>query len=334
MYRSLLVPLDGTTFGEQALPLALEVARRTGAVLHLVHVHVPGSTWTPLEGMMPGTSAVRPLAQVEDRAYLERVVEGLGTVTADIRVLEGPVGRSVAEAATEAEVDLVVMSTHGRTGLSRLWHHDVAGYLTRNLSVPVLALPVHAEDAEPRAPALRRVLVPLGGRPNHVEVLDQVAEFCQGLAGTAVLLRVVDPPMEEGYSLLGQESHVNHYLLEDLDEDARAYLESAAAPLRAKGVAVEMAVAHGASLAEAILEFARGGAHAPADVIALETHGLGTLRHLFAPSVVEAVVHGAEVPVLLHHAHADVTGEQLYEEGIRRRMGWHHAETATPFPSA
>lgn len=335
MYRSVLVPLDGTAFGEQALPLALEVARRTGAVLHLVHVHVPGSAWTPLEGMMPGTSAVRPLAQVEDRQYLERMVGGLAPATADIRVLEGPVSRSIAESAREAEVDLVVMSTHGRTGLSRLWHHDVAGYLTRHLSVPVLALPVHEEPApEPRSPLLRRVLVPLGGRPNNVEVLDQVADFCQAFGGTAVLLRVVEPPIEVGYTLMGQDGHVNHYLLEDLDEEARRYLEGAAGPLRARGIPVELAVAHGASPGEAILEFVRGSAAGTVDVIALETHGLGTVRHLFAPSVVETVVHGAEVPVLLHHAHADLSPDEMYEEGIRARMGWHRAEPDLPHPVA
>jgi nucleotide-binding universal stress UspA family protein len=41
MYRSILVPLDGSRFGEQALPLALAVARRAGASLKLLHVHAP-----------------------------------------------------------------------------------------------------------------------------------------------------------------------------------------------------------------------------------------------------------------------------------------------------
>jgi nucleotide-binding universal stress UspA family protein len=335
MYRSVLVPLDGTSFGEQALPVALEVARRTGATLHLVHVHTPGSAWTPLEGMMPGASTMRPVTQAEDRQYLEATLAVLGgetPVQGDVRVLEGPVGRSVAEGAQAAEVDLVVMSTHGRTGLSRLWHHDVAGYLTRHLSVPILAVPVRDDARSARVPALRHVLVPLGGRPQNAGVLDNVGQFCQAFGGRATVLRVVDPPMEVGYTLLGQDAHLNHYLLEDLDDAARGYLAEASARLAAMGVPIEMAVVHGANSADAILEYARTGIEGGADVIAMETHGLGTVRHLFSDSVVEAVLHGADVPILLHHADAAAEAEYAYEDNIRSGMGWsrHHEVTVAP----
>lgn len=332
MYRSILVPLDGTPFGEQALPVAVEVARRTGAALHLVHAHTPGSAWTPLEGMMPGASATRPVSQAEDQQYLDGLLETLRRdtqVTADVRVLEGPVGRSVAESAQAAGVDLVVMATHGRTGLSRLWHHDVAGYLTRHLSVPVVAVPVHeGEVVSARTRELRRVLVPLGGRPQNSEVLENVAAFCKALGGQATVLRVVEPPVEVGYTLLGQDGHVNHYLLEDLDLSARQYLEEAAGRLRAHGLSVDLAVTHGANPAEAILEFAREGRH---DVIAVGTHGLGTVRHLFSSSVVESVVNGADVPVLLQHEQGTGT-EGAYEDRIRSGMGWHHQEAPAPAP--
>jgi nucleotide-binding universal stress UspA family protein len=326
MYRSILIPLDGTPFGEQALPVAREVARRSGATLHLVHVHSPGTAWTPLEGMMPGAVAARPVSEVADHAYLEALRTGLmgdGGIQADIRVLEGPVGRSVAESARAAEVDLVVMSTHARTGMSRLWHHDVAGYLTRNLHVPVLAVPVH-EPAAPPPASLGRMLVPLGGRPQNAEVLDNVAAFCGAFAGEATLLRVVEPPTEVGYTLLGQEGHVNHYLLQDLEASARDYLEETAARLRAQGLSVQVAVTAGASVADAILEFAAAGGF---DVIAVGTHGLGTVRHLFASSVVEGVVAEARIPVLLQHEQG--TGmEGAYEDRIRSGMGWHAAPEA------
>jgi nucleotide-binding universal stress UspA family protein len=329
MYRSILVPLDGTPFGEHALPVAVEVARRTGGVLHLVHAHSPGTSWTRLEGMMPAASSTRPVTQPEDQQYLEGVLDSLRDVTGDARVLEGPVGRSVAESARAAGVDLVVMATHGRTGLRRLWHHDVAGYLTRHLNVPVLAVPAPEGSRAADGPReLRRVLVPLGGRPQNSEVLENVAAFCRALGGQATVLRVVEPPVEVGYTLLGQDGHVNHYLLEDLDTSARQYLEEAAGRLRAHGLVVDLAVAHGANPAEAILEFARERGH---DVIAVGTHGLGTVRHLFSSSVVEAVVNAAEVPVLLQHEQGSGT-EDDYEDRIRGGMGWHHQEASMPAP--
>jgi nucleotide-binding universal stress UspA family protein len=54
MYHSLLVTLDGSPFAEQALPLALSIARRAGAALNVVQVHVPFALMYP-DSMSPGS---------------------------------------------------------------------------------------------------------------------------------------------------------------------------------------------------------------------------------------------------------------------------------------
>jgi nucleotide-binding universal stress UspA family protein len=244
----------------------------------------------------------------------------------------GPVGRTLAEAARTAAADVVALATHGRTGVGRLWHRGVAAYLTRHLSVPILA--VHAPEGPPppldRHFEFRHVLLPLGGSTYSEAVLDHAARLGEAFGARFTLLRVVEPPTEIGYTLLGQDGHVNHFQLEDLHEAATAQLQAPAGRLRERGIDALVDVADSAEPAEAILEYAR---ESGADLIAMETHGLGTAAHLFAASVVEDVVHGARVPVLLHHADAPVAGERAYEDSIRRGMGW-SAHGAAEEPAA
>src|ERR1043166_6447602 len=76
MFRTVLVPLDGTPFGEHALPLAVSVARRSGAALHLVRLHVPTVS---AEGPVLLDVAQDHEEQGRERAYLGEVA---GRVTA------------------------------------------------------------------------------------------------------------------------------------------------------------------------------------------------------------------------------------------------------------
>src|SRR4051812_8646634 len=102
MYRSVLVPLDGSRFAEQALPLALEIARSARARLRLVHVHQPLS----VDGIATCYQTEEPRFQERVRAYLEGVVQRL-TSTAPIAVewalLEGDVAGAVHAQAVGTE---------------------------------------------------------------------------------------------------------------------------------------------------------------------------------------------------------------------------------------
>src|SRR5437764_12135571 len=76
MYRKLLVPLDGSTFGEHALPLALSIARRAQAAIELVHVHVPV---VYIDHLMTFDDALDRDTRVREQAYLDAVVQRLAT---------------------------------------------------------------------------------------------------------------------------------------------------------------------------------------------------------------------------------------------------------------
>src|SRR5215831_17058078 len=126
MFRTVLVPLDGTPFGEHALPLAVSVARRTGAALHLVHVHVPTVS---VEGPVLLDAGRDRQEQNQERAYLAEVARRIAMRAPDTalttRLLAGTKAGDLAvnllKAAAEVRADLMVLSSHGRTGLARWW---------------------------------------------------------------------------------------------------------------------------------------------------------------------------------------------------------------------
>src|SRR5260370_5209483 len=97
MYRSILVPLDGSSFGEHALPLALRLARQSGAALQIVHVH--GSP-APLyaEGDPAYSAEVDAAMRKSEQAYLDRILERLANrsrTPVQAALLEGPIGEAL-----------------------------------------------------------------------------------------------------------------------------------------------------------------------------------------------------------------------------------------------
>src|SRR4051794_21050855 len=112
MYRCIMVPLDGSAFGEHVLPLALALARRAGATLHLVHVHPPApAVYLEGAGFLDGSLDEEVKRQQQD--YLNAVAERLtrdAPVPVTTALLEGGVAHTLAEHAAGAGVGLVVMA--------------------------------------------------------------------------------------------------------------------------------------------------------------------------------------------------------------------------------
>lgn len=142
MYRQIVVPLDGSQLAEEALEEAKKIAKSTSAPLRLVRVVDTYRTQSlPPTGMALDYSMLGELAEEEiqdAKQYLEGVVnrtkeEGY-EVTAD--VLHGPIARQICS-VVEPE-DLIVMSSHGRTGIKRWFLGSVAEEVMRNAESPVL----------------------------------------------------------------------------------------------------------------------------------------------------------------------------------------------------
>jgi nucleotide-binding universal stress UspA family protein len=156
MFTRLIVPLDGSDLAERALPQAQELARLTGAPLHLVRVIDLGR----LErygsyGLALEYGAVEKIVEEEEesaRAYMQSVVERLKAedvaVTSEIR--RGLAGRELIAVAEPS--DLIVMASHGRGGIARWFLGSVAEEVTRRSRAPVLLVRALAPADHASAP--------------------------------------------------------------------------------------------------------------------------------------------------------------------------------------
>lgn len=298
MPASILLPLDGSSFSEHALGAALDLARRLGGRLHLVHVHeapaqLPGDASVMVEAQLG------PVLRAQEEDYLRTIAERCvaAGVTPRTALLRGSVATAIAGYIQDAAIDLVVMTTHGRGGISRAWVGSVADAVVRRAAVPVILLRPHdgAQQAEPLC--CQHVLVTLDGSPLAEGVLEPVGTLAKVFGPRLTLFRVVAPLQVSadpaGPAVLTQDPAA----IQRAVEGAQAYLEHIAAPLRAAGLAVETAAQVHSVPAVAILDYA--ATHA-VDTIAMATHGRGGWSRVALGSVADKVMRGTLMPVLLY----------------------------------
>jgi nucleotide-binding universal stress UspA family protein len=158
-YHTILVPLDGSTFAEQALGLAQEMAQDTQAHLLLVAVVPHGEDPDVVEaGMVPLWVMEKHQGAVYDVQHaLVDDVQRLATTGLDVRmkIATGKPAEEILKVATHEQADLIVMATHGRGGLARLWMGSVASKVVQSMTGAVLLLratePAEASAAAPSA---------------------------------------------------------------------------------------------------------------------------------------------------------------------------------------
>jgi len=309
MIRSILVPLDGSAFGEHALLLAASLARKAGAMLHLVHVHQPAP---PVPAVGFEMVDLFDLHLREDElAYLADVSRRLH-VAADVPVkttllTEGDVVRSLRDFACENAVELAVMSTHGRGAMGRWWLGAVADELARTMPRPVVMIRP-AEDGKAdlgRKVELNSIVVPLDGTPLAEQVIEPAIRLGEPFGAALALVRVCPPVIRSSYLPEGTTfAGLMHSHLEEMtalqrkaEKECRDYLDRVAAGLAERGLVVSTHMPVVEEPADGILAVAR---ERKADLIAMETHGRRGLSRLFMGSVADRVVRGGGVPVLLN----------------------------------
>src|SRR6266516_4411000 len=209
--KRILVPLDGSELAERALPFARSLAHMVGGDLILARV---------ANGRRPFGDPVEAQieAAAEAEAYLERLADDRRAGCVAERSLPyGDPATEIARLAGERSADLIVMSTHGRSGLSRALVGSVADTLVRRTALPLLlvraGLPLDRWEH-----GLRRILVPLDGSELAEAALPQAS------GARVTLLQVVGPPAPElqPYEVAGLPEDD-----EALAEQARRYLAGA-----------------------------------------------------------------------------------------------------------
>lgn len=305
MIRSIMMPLDGSAFGEYALSLGLGIARRAGASVRLVHVCEP----QPRSRLFEGAPREQP-AEAEARAsrYLSQMAAFLSAeweVPVTTAVLSGPAAEMLRAEAEARSIDLVVLTSHGHGPLTRAWLGSVAHALARTLPMPLLIARPRAEATDllehVAEPPLQRVLLPLDGSPLAEAGLAPALALGGLMGAQYTLVQAIDPPVL-GYAPAAYVGGLDQQILEQLRAAGQEYLNKTATRLREQGAQVSTELVYGPP-ALAITDYAREHAF---DLIAMATHGRTGAARLLLGSVAEQVLQGTNLPVLLYRPGAAV----------------------------
>ena len=298
-FRSVLLPLDGSPFAEHAIPWAAAIARNPRARLRLALVHQSPSP-PPLD-----QSSARLYTKVElavrkaERQYLREVAGRIkkgGAIQLATASLSGSPAPALTEYVREVGVDLVVMTTHGRSGLQRAWLGSVADRLVRTLEIPMLLVRPKEGEADMPEPRVEEILVPLDGSRRAEAALPPALGMAWLFGARLALVQAVEPVVR----MVGAPLVLPQLLHEELTamrrREAQDYLEDLAERIGETGLATRAAAVLSGSAIAGIEAAARSPG---VGMIALATHGRGGLRRLVLGSVADKLVRTGELPVLV-----------------------------------
>ncbi len=298
MLNTILVPLDGSPLAETALEPAMLLARRFAAKVLLVRTLLP-------EEPQAGNKRSPYFAVTHDaQRYLESVANYLRSeeVVASTVVLPLEPAEGIIDEAAFSQVDLIVMTTHGRKGVDALLHPSVTLQVLRQTNAPILACKCASGD-DPAAPSLHLprfmtdprapILVPLDGSVQAEAALPIAQELARVFGNRLLLIRAGEQPYLAG-GVIGYDAMMAQSVKWSLDE-AESYLKRKAAELAGAGLEVEIETAVGgaAPFIEQIDQEHQAG------LIVMASHGRGWLGRLVIGSVAQNILREVDTPVLL-----------------------------------
>jgi nucleotide-binding universal stress UspA family protein len=302
MYRYVVVPLDGSPVAEQALSVAAAIATKAGAELRLVRAWDPAPLRFQGEYVPPSLIFTEAECREAVRKYLDGVVERVPGTPPAVRadLIEGRVAESLAEYAAALDHALIVMTTHGHTGLSRAWLGSVADELVRTSLRPVLLWRPSQTPHPLGEHGFQHLLIPLDGSPASETVLPYAAELGRLFNARYTLLRVVHPAIVPvgAYPYPVPGDRVDPNATEDMVAHVATHLAEDAQRIRAVhvGATVETEVVVADRVAPRLLEVAQA---CEADLVCLTTHA-GRAVRMVVGSVADKMLratHGAMLVV-------------------------------------
>ena len=294
MFKKILVPLDGSALAEKALPVAIHLARQMQSELTLLSV-AQQEPIAVAESMgyglwVPNETLPEIRKGLED--YLSRTIEKYKTANVPMsQQLEvGDEAGEIVDTAVSQQFDLIIMSTHGRSGISRWLMGSVTEKVLHQAPCPLLIL---RDDTLPE-----HILITLDGSELAETALIPGLALAVGLGADVTLLQVLEgslPAMNADSWMENEQADVGDTQEKEQKQrdNATTYLQMIAD--RFSHHDLKTAVPYGKP-AEAILSYAES---IPNSLIAIATHGRSGLARWVFGSVAEKVVRGTTGPVLV-----------------------------------
>jgi nucleotide-binding universal stress UspA family protein len=281
--QEILIPLDGSTEAESVLPYLRDLAPKFGSRVHILGVGI-------------GRKTRRVNRLIED--YINRTANKLhgDNIKAEPVIRYGVAADKILDFTAEKEIDLIIMTTHGRSGITRWWMGSVAEKVISEATAPVLLVRSKRPGTTGATDKLNfphKILAPLDGSDIGESALPYAETIAANSRASVNLLQVISPPGTVEANLLGGPDWRKFVrAMHDAGED---YLKGVAERLGGKNIKVTYEVATG-DPADKIVEYA---ADKGASMIAMSTHGRTGVARWVLGSVADKVLHGARIPILL-----------------------------------
>jgi nucleotide-binding universal stress UspA family protein len=296
MYRNVMVPVDGSSFAREAVFEGLRIASQSGAALRLVRVAVSPLNAGPVESVAVESERMRQVhaSELAELYALAAECRAYSTVNVTASLERGPVADALMGYARRHAVDLIVMRSHARHGLSRVWFGSTADALIRESGIPVLVVrPSSVGTAVKSGTRFKRIIVALDGSTLAERALAPAVALARLEGATITLLRVVSSWKQIHDGELAAAAGPASAIAVDA---AQMYLDGLSRHYT--GVTMKRRVVIAEDVAQAIL---RAAASEEADMIAIATRGRGAVKRAASGSVADVVMREAVVSALVIH---------------------------------
>jgi nucleotide-binding universal stress UspA family protein len=329
--RCIVVPLDGSPIAEDALSVAVALAKATGATVRGVHVFVPLARGTVVAGSFDYAANIESQLENDARAYVNDVGGRLQTAEGERGIVRVDLSKAVSTSRPFGETvrivaalgryarmqtaDLIVMTSHGRGGFSRAWMGNVADAVMRGSGIPVLIV---RPDGTLTVPIdFRHIVIALDGSPLAERVIPMALAIASATRARITLVRAV--VVRWVVPRASPVAHVDTGSLADQHREADEYFARLLPRLRAPGLTIEARVVEepvtmlpDVGPVRALLSTIET---IGADMIAIATHGHGGVKRWWLGSVADKIVRGAPVATLV------MRGLPRRQPGRRRSTG-------------
>ncbi len=282
MFEKILVSLDGSELAEAALPYGRELAECLGSEIHML-----------------GVCDLPRLPERLLKAYVDDSASKFkrAGLRAKAAVICGTPADIILEYAEKNGIDLIIMSTHGRSGLTRWVLGSVADKVLHSVTVPLFLINAKKAEAVVERKTFRKVLLPLDGSDTGEAAVPFAEELARKTNARLLLLSVMMP----AYRITAAQDYPGvdlEPIMKAQRESAENYLHDVEAKLKQKGITTSSDTMVG-SAAETILDYSK---EKQVDLIAMSTHGRSGFGRWILGSVTDKVVRASEIPVMVMRA--------------------------------
>jgi nucleotide-binding universal stress UspA family protein len=289
MWKRILVPLDGSNLAELALAYAEELAIAFSSELVLLYVSEAKE------------SQYRHMHQL----YIDGVVKRVGErvkkpARVEAVVLSGEPAEEIINYAEKNNVSVIIMASHGRSGIMAWAQGRVASKVLQVTKVPVLLIRVGKPPRKaPRKRLLERILLPLDGSESGEAAVPYIKELSDRLGSEVILFGVV--AAGQHVRTVGGLDYILYPEpeLELFKKEAREYLERLYHRLKGRKGTVRVELKVGDDIAGEIIRFAE---KAKASLIAISAHGHSGIEKWVFGSIANKIVQVSKIPVLVVRA--------------------------------